>query len=477
VIISAYFERGRLTKLNTPLSFMLAVPHLAFAIGFGFLIMPSGLLARLIGLTAGWVLPPLWATTHDSYAIALTIALVAKETAFLLFVLVNVLARDDIAQRFISQRHIAFGLGHSNFSIWKKLFIPQLVAHLIWPVVIVFIYAATVVDMSLVLGPTQPPVFADIIWADINSADPAQNARGAAGAVFISLLAAACLALVFIFSKAIMPMFKRWMTRGPSRTGSLLVRDIHIGQTKWVAMNGLYIAIIVALVLLSFASLWPFPSLLPETWNSDAWKTVVQHAAPLITSLVLAIATSVSALIMLLLWLENSPRRFDRGILVLSVLVLGLPALLIGLGQYQLFLRLQLTGTMLGLLLAHLTPVVAYMFIMLNGPYRSYETKWRDAATGLMATPLHFLLQVKWPMLKSPLLSSLAVGFAVSFAQFVPAQLVAAGRYSTLPMEAVTLSSGSNRALTAAFALLLMLPPLLVFLTSGLLSKSRWSNE
>ena len=54
------------------------------------------------------------------------------------------------------------------------------------------------------------------------------------------------------------------------------------------------------------------------------------------------------------------------------------------------------------------------------------------------------------------------------------AQLVAAGRYETLPMAAVTLSSGGNRALSAVFALALALPPLLAFLIAALAGRPRW---
>ena len=513
LIAANYFERGQLSKLGSPVGMMLAVPHLAFAIGFGFLIMPSGLLARILAHIFDWVEPPLWATTHDAYGLALTVALIAKESVFLLFVLVNVLSREDISQSFDDQRQSAISLEHSSLSSWLRLFIPQLLPHMLWPLIIVFIYSSTVVDMSLVLGPTQPPVFADVIWVDINSADPLANARGAAGAVFISMIAAGLLTLCWAIVKLVRPLMLRWITRGSShnndyslplvgRVGVGVARSSSplneaydltaeeppplipphkgegnfIGRTIWNSLKNFYIFVIATLVVLSFAALWPFPKLVPETLNADAWQNVAAHFAPLLTSLALALSTSVAALIILILWLENVSQKYDRWILVFCLMVLGLPALLIGLGQYQMFLRLSLTGTITGLFLAHLLPVVAYMFIMLNGPYRYYDTKWNNAATALLAPNSKFLMQIKWPMLKAPLLSSLAVGFAVSFAQFVPSQLVAAGRYSTLPMEAVTLSSGSNRPLTAAFALLLMVPPLLIFVLSGIFGKQRWGN-
>ena len=96
------------------------------------------------------------------------------------------------------------------------------------------------------------------------------------------------------------------------------------------------------------------------------------------------------------------------------------------------------------------------------------------AARALAASKLSAWRRVKLPLLKAPLLTATAIGFAVSIAQFVPAQLIAAGRFSTLPMEAVTLASGGNRPLTAAFALALAVPPLLAFLAAALLGRPRW---
>jgi putative thiamine transport system permease protein len=62
----------------------------------------------------------------------------------------------------------------------------------------------------------------------------------------------------------------------------------------------------------------------------------------------------------------------------------------------------------------------------------------------------------------------------VSLVQYVPAALMGAGRVTTLPVEAVTLTSGGDRALTAAYALALALPALLAFLLAGMLGRPRW---
>jgi putative thiamine transport system permease protein len=83
------------------------------------------------------------------------------------------------------------------------------------------------------------------------------------------------------------------------------------------------------------------------------------------------------------------------------------------------------------------------------------------------------LWQVKWPLLRSALAAALAVGFAVSVAQYLPTLYVGAGRFQTVTTEAVTLASGGQRALTAAFAWLQWLLPMLMFGLAALWGRPR----
>ncbi len=470
LIVSCTFESGRLSRLSRGVGAMLAVPHLAFAIGFSFVIMPSGLLARLLAPLFGWASPPAWVTTHDPYGLALVAALAGKECGFLIFALLGILAREDVRQSFAAQHAVAQSLGHGSLSIWVRLLLPQLVKQMVWPVVIVFFYATSVVDMALVLGPTQPPTFALVVWSDLNSASLVDNARGGAGALLLALVSGAVALIGFGFAKLMRASFMRYATRGPS----LRALPMWLGAAKWRGLKLFYLLSFVVLVLLSLAPLWPFPNLLPPTWDGAAWGQVMARPDALIASFVLAGLSSMIAIILLISWFEARPAREDRLVLVLSLALLGLPAVLTGLGQYRLLLRLDLVATGPGLLLAHLLPTTAYMFIMLRGPYRAFDQRLHNAAQGLGASRASFLFRVKWALLKAPIAAAMAVGFAVSFAQYVPAQLISAGRFTTLPIEAVTLASGGNRSLTAAFALLLMLPPLLAFGIAALASRPRW---
>jgi putative thiamine transport system permease protein len=469
IIVVSTYETTTWKNLPATMGAMLALPHLALAIGLGFLIMPSGVLARIIADIVGWQTPPQWITTHDPYGLALIAALTIKEAPFLIWITAGLLNRDDINQNFKNQRETATSLGHGSLSIWLRLYLPQLIPKLIWPLVIVFIYAATVVDMSLVIGPTQPPTLATVIWADINSEQVINNARGNVGAVFLSLALAMFLMVAYAILKSAMSLFRNFLSSGPSS----LPLPTFIGRANYRILISLYLLVTALLLFMSFAQLWPFPNIIPTT-STRAWGLIFQNPNALITSVALAIATSATALVLIILWLENLSKKTDQILVLLSLAILGLPAILVGLGQYRAFLNFGLTGNLIGLFLAHLMPVTAYMIIVLVNPYRAVDPRYSETASSFAKSKFEFLKQIKLPLLKAPILAALAVGFAVSFGQYIPAQLIAAGRYSTLPIEAVTLTSGTNRPLTASFALLLLLPPLLAYVIAAQLGKSRW---
>lgn len=471
-IATSLFQTGRIQKLSTALGFALAMPHLAFAVGISFLIMPSGLVARLLAPLFGWTAPPHFITVHDPYAVSLTIVMAAKETCFLLFALLQTLSREDKRQNLLAQVAAAQALGHENLSISLRVLIPQVWRTMIWPVIIVFVYAATVVDIAAVLGPTQPPTLASLIWSDISSARAESNLRGGAGAIFLGLACAAVILFSALSVHFIMPALRRFATRGPSAWHY----PIGLAILKWRGLVMWFVLSGSALVLLSFAPLWTFPSFIPQVISASPWQRIFERPDAMVTSLALGLACALIGLLLLVAWFETMPVKFDRIVLIVSVAMLGLPSLLTALGLYRLLLRVGLSATWQGLLLAHLIPAIAYMFIVMVGPYRSFDNKWRCASDGLMASRFKFLSHLKWPLLKAPLAATAAVGFAVAFAQYVPAQLVSAGRFDTLAIEAVTLSSGGNRALLAAFAFLLMLPPLLGFWIATKIGRERWRS-
>ena len=465
LLIAGLSRRPMWSRLQAVAAVGLAVPHLAFAIGFGFLIMPSGLVARLL---VGGEAPPQWVSVQDPWGVALSLALALKEVPFMLTAGFAVLSRGDAAMRIRNETRAAASLGHAPGSAFLRIVLPPLLKELRWPLVIVFVYGATVVDMALVLGPTQPPTLAVVIWHALNDASAATNGIGLAMTLLLTAALALALAMMALLLRVSRPALHRLLTTGPS----LLQAPGRLAALIGVVTLVILALSLVILLLLSLAPRWPYPALLPPAFDGAAWMSL--SPAPLWLSLLLAISATVTAVAMAVLWFETQGVERDRWVIGLALLALALPQLASAGGQYRLFLPLGLTGSLSGLFLAHLTPVAAYVLIVLAGPYRAFDHRYVAAARALAASRLAAWRRVKLPLLKAPLATAAAIGFAVSIAQYVPAQLIAAGRFSTLPMEAVTLASGGNRPLTAAFALALAVPPLVAFLAAALLGRPRW---
>ena len=460
-------QGNRLTRLLAPL---LAVPHAAFAIGLLALLAPSGWLLRLVSPWAtGLSAPPPWPTTQDPWGLGLIAVLVCKEIPFLLWAALAHLQRPDVARRLQQELRLAHTMGYSAHAAWWRVGWPQLLPRLAAPLLAVLAYGLTVVDVALLIGPTSPPTLAVLAWQWLQDADPARNAQGAAAAWLLAAVLALCAALAWALLHT--PLRRRRWTRGAAEhAGRALTVD---GPTAMAWLLGVYGTVMLALLLGSVIGPWPFPQLLPDTFTGAAWLGVARSSHTLWTTVWLALTSSMAALLWAVAWLEWAPARWQLRARPVLMLPLVLPAVLWVVGLHRLSLAWSLDTTGTGLWLAHTLAALPYVLIALQGPYQGFDPRLRHVSASLGHGHAVFLLRVKWPLLRSALAASVAIGFAVSVAQYLPTLYVGAGRFATVTTEAVTLAAGGQRSLTAAFAWLQWLLPVLVFALAARLGRVR----
>jgi putative thiamine transport system permease protein len=191
------------------------------------------------------------------------------------------------------------------------------------------------------------------------------------------------------------------------------------------------------------------------------------------TTLWLGLASSSTAVVCAVAWLELAPPGWQAPMKTALYVPLVLPAVLWVLILHQLALVLHIDATAWGLWLAHTLTCLPYVMLALQGPYMGFDARLVQVAASLGRTRTHFLLQVKWPLLRFALWASFAVGFAVSVAQYLPTVYVGAGRFNTVTTEAVTLAAGGQRSLTAAYAWLQWCLPVVVFGIAAWLGRAR----
>jgi len=462
-LVATLIGRPGFARVQRLLSPLLSVPHAAAALGLAFLIAPSGWIARALSPWAtGWTAPPDLLILNDPNGLALTFGLVAKETPFLLLMILAALPQTD-AQRRLT---VAASLGYGRLWGFALTVLPALYAQLRLPVYAVLAYAMTSVEMAMILGPSLPPSLSVQVvnW----SADPGLAHRGtaAAGALVQLALVAGMLALWWLAERSMIHVLRTQAAMG--RRGRALDRP---GQTVMLAL-GLgpacaLIAGLAGLAVWSVAGLWQFPDALPQSVTLSIWA----RAGPglwdsAITTTGLAISSTGVALALVLVslqaeYLHRLPPRAAGMWLVYLPLIVPQVAFLPGLQMLALSAGAQ--GGVISVAAAHLVFVLPYVFLSLAAPFRAWDARIATQGAALGASDARIFWRLRMPMLLAPVLTAAAVGVAVSVGQYLPSLLIGGGRVETLTTEAVALSSGGNRRVIGAYALLQMALPGLAF--------------
>ena len=267
---------------------VLAVPHVAVAVGLAFLIAPSGWLARLVSpWLTGWQAPPDVATVQDPWGLALTLGLVVKETPFLFLMTFAALGQ----VRAKEQVRMARSLGYGPAQAWLKVVLPQVYPQIRLPVYAVLAYSLSVVDMALVLGPTTPPPLAPMVLRWLNDPDLAVRFVGAAGAVLQFLLVAASIA-----AWRGLELLIRWLARPWLAAGR---RGAHGAGARWLASAGLMLLFgltlgsLLGLAVWSVAGHWRYPEPWPREVSPGLWAAHLDMlAGPAWTTLTVGLAAA-----------------------------------------------------------------------------------------------------------------------------------------------------------------------------------------
>lgn len=462
LIVAGWQGTRAFTLLQRLLSPLLSVPHAAAALGLAFLIAPSGWIARGLspGIT-GWEKPPDWLIVQDPWGLSMIAGLVAKEVPFLLLMTLAALGQTDGARSLA----VARALGYGRIAGWMRTVFPAVYRQIRLPVCVVLVYSLSVVDVAMILGPATPPTLAVQITKWMNDPDISLRAQAAAGAVLQLALVLLALGLWRLGEITSARVGERVLCAG--------------GRGRWQNAQrafGALAAAVAALAVLaglagmavwSFAGFWNFPDALPKGFTLRSWDRHgpgLWDAAAETAFVACAAAGLAIALVLACLQVEHrSGRSMGRGGTFILYLPLLVPQIAFLPGLQTLFL---LAGAETGrgpVIASHLVFVLPYVFLSLGDPWRAWDSRTATIGHALGASPARVFWRLRLPMLLAPVLTALAVGFAVSVGQYLPTLLVGGGRISTLTTEAVALAAGGDRRAIGVFALAQTLAALLPF--------------
>ncbi len=447
---------------------ILSTPHSAIAIGFAFLAAPSGWIVRAISpWLTGWTLPPDIATVGDAAGLALIAGLLLKEVPYLVLMIASALNQVPAEQHVA----IARSLGYSRAEAWLKVVLPQIYPQIRLPVYAVIAFSLSVVDVALILGPSNPPTLGVLAVRWFTDADIQWYFPAAAAAILLLLLVVGVIALWFGAERVVTVAGRRWIARGGR--GGVTATATHAAALFACAAFGLAIVSMLGMGIWSFAAQWRFPASLPTTWTWSNWMRHVHDLAqPASMTFALGGIVTLIALLLTAGCLENESRRHVRaGPVALWILYVPLlvPQVAFLFGAQVLLVRLDLDGAIAAVVWAHLVFVLPYLFLSLADPWRALDPRYARTAAALGAAPSRIFIGVKVPLLLPSMATACAIAFAVSAGLYLPTLFAGNGRVATLTTEAVTLASGADRRVLAMYALLQSALPFVAYLAAAIL--------
>ena len=500
LFISVSYENALWKFFEKIVSPVLSIPHAAFAVGFGFLIAPSGWMVRLVSpVLTGFHTPPDWILLNDPLGISLTIALVTKEFPFLIMVAMGALGQLDIKKTLLVGR----ALGYKKEQIWLKVLIPRLYPHLRLSIFAIIAYSLSVVDMAILLGPNTPSSLSVLVLKWFNDPDVNFKLLASAGSLCLFFIVLVSIFIVYLIERIAHFFLGPWITNGKRSSFLALFKP-------FIAFMGICIILFtiissVILVIWSLAWQWRFPDFLPTTWSLNFWaKGMVSSFDPVMTTVVTGVASAFIGLFLTIGCLEHEgnyrknqtnqnqnsqdliglnqirkkrTNNFIKNIHYFLYLPLLVPQITFMAGIQLLLVIMKMDGYWITLMGSHLLFVLPYMFIALSATYLSFDERVTDQAMLLRRSYARVMLSVKWPMLLKPILFSFAIGFSVSVAQYIPTMLVGAGRFSTITTEVVNIASGSDRRIMAVYALIQQCLPLIMFAAAIIIPKILYYNR
>lgn len=226
---------------------------------------------------------------------------------------------------------------------------------------------------------------------------------------------------------------------------------------------------LLLLVLVSLGERWFAPALLPAEWSTGAWRTLLNGPSRLGvafgTSVVLATVTGgIAAAVGLVIarGLARAPSTWRHLGSAAAFLPVVVPPIALATALQYALLRLQLGGTLGGVVVAHAISATGYVTLYLLGVCLAFDSRLEDEARTLGAGPVALFQRVTLPLFRRPLLEAFALGWLISWAQVPLTLLVGGGAVRSLTVETFAYVQAGQDRFAATGALLLVVPALLV---------------
>lgn len=238
------------------------------------------------------------------------------------------------------------------------------------------------------------------------------------------------------------------------------------------------------LILTSFSSGWKWPEIIPHSYSLRAWSYVLSNSSgtwsAIGNSIIIALTVTIINVVLAvpaanaLARMRLKAKWLIEGIIFSPIII---PPFVAVMGMHMTFLRLGLTETIVGVILAHIAPTLPYMVRALIVSYKTLGTQWEEQAQMLGARPFQRFFYVVLPHLLPGIIAGSSLSVLISLSQYLITFLIGSGHVITLPILLFPFINGGDSAIAASYSLLFAGIAIVTLFTMDLLLKNYYGKK
>ncbi|WCK52948.1 ABC transporter permease subunit [Aneurinibacillus sp. Ricciae_BoGa-3] len=237
------------------------------------------------------------------------------------------------------------------------------------------------------------------------------------------------------------------------------IHTVHLVMTAFLIF--LILIPFVPLILSSFSAGWRWPEVLPHTFSMRAWEYVFLKSSgtwdAIQTSVIIALLVTLINLVLAvpaadaLARMDFKGKRIVEGMLYAPMII---PSFVAVMGLYMTFIRLDLTESMPGVVVAHISSTLPYMIRALIVSFGTLGFQWEEQGRMLGAGRFQRFRYIVFPHILPGVVAGASLSILVSLSQYLITFLVGGGQVITLPLILFPFISGGDPAVGSAYTVL-----------------------
>lgn len=225
------------------------------------------------------------------------------------------------------------------------------------------------------------------------------------------------------------------------------------------------------IILWSITARWPWPNILPESFTDRGWNDIWRQRSTLTRTIIMSMTQSmivaflsVTIATMSSQVLITLSKRKRRLLIFLMSLPMLIPATVFGMGIQIQFIRWNLNGSHLGIVISHLVYSLPYAnFLMIDG-FDNLGTRYQEQAKICGANAFQSFYYITLPLLIPIMLSAFIMSYIVSFSQYFLTLMIGGGSIQTFTVVMYPHLLNNDRTIASTYSLLFLFFTMFMFL-------------